>query len=222
MTLKQSKRALGLKLVLACALSALGCAADPRLTQDESSALEGELEVVTIDYEDGLGDTEYALKTAAGELLKLSFASDPGLASGERIRVKGQRSADDVVVDEFDVLGGEVGEKVQALTGNTLRTQTKLAVLMVHWGTPDTQTAATLRSKLFTNTNSTNVWYGENSYNLFAMQGDVFGWYQVPAMQNCDYRTLATNARAAAQSAGVNLSAYKQILYYFPRSTQCS
>jgi len=92
---------------------------------------------------------------------------------------------------------------------------------MVHSGTPDAQTQATMRGKLFTNSTSTTAFYDENSYDLFAMEGDVFGWYQVPAMQDCDYRTLATNARTAAQNAGVNLSAYTQVLYYFPRTSQC-
>ncbi len=222
MMLKQMKLARMFRAAVACAmLNALGCAADPSGHLDEPRAVEGELEVYAIDYDNGLAGNEYMLRTDSGEELTLSFASDPALASGERVRIRGERVGSDLIVEDFSVLSGDLGAHSQALTGNTLRTQTKLAVLMVHWGTPDAQTAANMRGKLFTNSTSTAAFYDENSYDLFNMQGDVFGWYQIPAVQNCDYRTLATNARAAAQSAGVDLSSYRQILYYFPKTSQC-
>ncbi|HEX6239479.1 MAG TPA: lectin-like protein [Polyangiales bacterium] len=223
MTLKRIHLALGLRALLAsAAVGALGCAADPSQHEPGAAVFEGELEVFAIDYEDGLGGTAYTLRTAEDETLSLSFPSDPDLASGKRLRVRGQRSGDDVIVDSFEEATQDIQEQTQALTGNSVRTQTKLAVIMVHWGTPDAQTPDGLRSKLFTSATSTAAFYDENSYDLFSMQGDVFGWFQVPAMTNCDFRTLATNARTAAQSGGVDLSSYRQILYYFPRSTQCN
>lgn len=221
-------------LNLACVAAAftLACSAeidrgDEAAGNEAASEIAGELSVYSIDYEAGGSETRYELQTERGARLELVFADEAPatLASGDRVRLRGRELGDGFFeVHGYELIAqarSDVAVSSQALTGNGVRTRSRLAVLLVHWGTPDTMTATNMQSRLFTNTNSTATFYRENSYGLVELSGDVFGWYQVPAMANCDYRTLATNARAAATSAGVALGNYNQVLYYFPRTTQC-
>jgi hypothetical protein len=191
------------------------------------AALEGELSVYVVDFPDGASETRYALTTDSGEHVQVLFEREPEtlLATGDRLRVLG-RTLD---AEYFDATGyelleearGEVAVSSHALTGNSVRTRSKLAVLLVHWGTPDSMTTTEIKNRLFTNANSTATYYRENSYGLVELTGDAFGWFQVPAMTSCNYTALATAARDAARAAGVALDSYQQVLYYFPRTSQC-
>src|SRR5690606_37400468 len=98
----------------------------------------------------------------------------------------------------------------------------RVVTLLIHWGSPDSQTVAGMRDKVFTGNTSTNEYYKEASWGTQGITGDVFGWYQIPNPGGCNTSQMATNARAAAQAAGVNLSQYQQIQYYFPRYSACS
>ena len=54
------------------------------------------------------------------------------------------------------------------------------------------------------------------------MTGQVFGWYQIAASKaTCDPFTWATQARAAATAAGVDLSAFTNFVYAFPKANSC-
>jgi hypothetical protein len=207
-------------MALTVAVAALGCAGPE--ANEGAFELEGDLEVVVITYDD-TSDTEYSLQTDDGARWNLEIAGSPALATGDRVWVSGHGTREHFVVDDHRILDEDEGAGVlnQGLTGNSVRTTDRIAVLLVHWSAPDSLTVDEMRRRVFTNSNATSVLYRDASYNLQALTGDVFGWFQVPAMTNCDYRTLATNARNAATSAGVNLSAYGQVMYYFPRSSQC-
>lgn len=108
-----------------------------------------------------------------------------------------------------------------ALTGNRVRTASRLAVIMAHWGNPPTITPTDLRSMIFTGPESTSAWFRENSYGAFELTGDVYGFLQVPPIVNCDYQTFGANVRQAALSAGIPLGMYGQIAYWFPYTDQC-
>jgi hypothetical protein len=73
---------------------------------------------------------------------------------------------------------------------------------------------ATARNVVFATTSSFDL---ENSYGQASLTGDVFGWYTIALSSTvCDYSTLASQARAAATAAGVNLSNYSRYVYAFP------
>jgi hypothetical protein len=70
--------------------------------------------------------------------------------------------------------------------------------------------------------NTTSTFDMENSYQQTWLTAAVTGWYTIPMLSTvCDYSTLATYARSAASSAGINLSAYRRIVYAFPQN-RCS
>lgn len=213
----------GLRAIAVGLLLAVGGCAGPDDSTNGSSELEGRLEVVIVTYDD-ISDTEYTLYTDRGAVWNLDFAGSPALATGDRIWARGTAVGDHFVVEDHRILDADddgVATVGQELTGNSVRTTSRLAVLLVSWTAPDTMTPDEMRRRLFTNSNATKVLYQDNSYNLHTLQGDVFGWLTVPAMASCDYRTLATNARTAAQNAGIDLSGYTGVMYYFPRTSQC-
>lgn len=186
--------------------------------------LEGSLDVYVTHFED-TSTTSYDLLTKSGKRHSLSVQGEPALATGDELRVRGKLLADGrFEVASYSVLNDEEERqlRVLALVQNGVRLTNKVAALMVHFGTPDSLTKETLRANLFGTGLSAAELHKEASYNLNKIEGEVFGWLQVPAMTNCDTRTLATNALAAAQSAGIDLSGYGQIAYYFPKSSQCS
>ena len=228
MTSDQRKRAFRF-LSLASAL-ALGACSSPATrsadSTDETAAdeLEGTLQLYMINYENGTAAEQYFLEVRSGQTLELEFAQRPAVATGERIAVRGIEIGEHrIQVQSYRVLSDDdIVSSGQSLVGNTVRTHSKLAVLMVNWTAPDSQTVATMRDKVFTGTTATKAFYNENSYGLFSLEGDVFGWFQIPQPNGCDTSAIATNARNAATASGVNLSNYNQILYYFPRTDACA
>jgi hypothetical protein len=55
-----------------------------------------------------------------------------------------------------------------------------------------------------------------------SLSGDVFGWYTIPDdSTNCQPDSWATEARAQAAAAGVDLSSYNNVMYAFPKASSC-
>jgi hypothetical protein len=202
-----------------------GCAADtgaPSVAQ-----VEGELEVLVV------SDAErptllYELRVDDDRRYRLEFARQPqqGLATGDRVRVRGALlDGDRFAVDELQLYEGEVADGVavtaQPLIGNAVSRTSRLAVLMVHWTSPGELTVEEMRERVFTGPRSTAAFYKENSYNLFELTGEVYGWYQIASPGGCSSQTIGSSARAAASAAGVDIASFDQVLYYYPRTTAC-
>ena len=82
--------------------------------------------------------------------------------------------------------------------------------------------AADVRGVLLTNTDSVAAFYNETSWGQLTITGDVYGWYTLAdTSATCDKFTWASQADAAAASAGVDLSAYDYVHMYFPMSSAC-
>jgi hypothetical protein len=88
--------------------------------------------------------------------------------------------------------------------------------------------AAGAADLVFTGAQSSNAYFKEESFGIRSLigklsaTGDVFGWYTIaPGATACNYSGWGNSARAAAQSAGVDLSGYDHIIHYFPRTAAC-
>ncbi|PYV64537.1 MAG: hypothetical protein DMG95_04175 [Acidobacteria bacterium] len=96
-------------------------------------------------------------------------------------------------------------------------------VMMVNFqDNPSAQpwTAAAVQNMVFTQTSN---WDMENSFQHTWLTGDVAGWFTVPvASTNCDTASIKSDALAAAQSAGYNLSSYSHYIYLMSSNTGCS
>lgn len=96
------------------------------------------------------------------------------------------------------------------------------AVILVNFIDKPTQpiTKAAAHSLVF---GSVSDFYWEASYQKTFLSGDTFGWFTVPVSEtNCDTAAIAREANAAAEAAGANLAAYKQVIYMFPSASACS
>ena len=83
-------------------------------------------------------------------------------------------------------------------------------------------TAGTATQIAFTNGNAVANYYDEESRGAVTVTGQVFGWYQIPSSKaTCDPFTWATQAKAAATAAGVNLAAFTNYVYAFPKANSC-
>jgi hypothetical protein len=113
--------------------------------------------------------------------------------------------------------------------------QKKIAVILLNFQDDTTQprTVESTRAAIFTNTNSVNAFYKENSFDTWSLIGrdnvigDVFGWYTVPyTKSDCSSTAMANwraSANAQAKAAGHDLSSgYDVIAYVFPDSVACS
>jgi gametolysin peptidase M11 len=179
---------------------------------EEEMDVEGQLEVLHEDH-DVESRYVYFLKTTRRRFA-LHFAADPPthLETDARVRVTGVR------VDQALALGSS-STSVQTLATalpNTFGAQPTL-VILVNFQDKVTQpyTVATAQNVVFSQTSNFDP---ENSYGQTWLTGTV-GWYTIALSSTvCDYSTLARQAQAAAQAAGVNLSAYRRYIYAFPQN----
>ena len=187
--------------------------------------LEGELEIMYEDYEDGSHRLRHTLK-ANGERIALHFKSlSPGLLSGMPAQVSG------VLLDHaMAVESGEENILMLALDGegvdgfvpelsNTLGEQRTLVILVNFqddshnnpWTTNDAH------SLVF---GTVNDFYLENSFQQTWLTGDVFGWYTLPLDSTvCDNAGLRDLANTAAVADGADLSSYERFIYAFPTNS---
>ncbi len=67
-----------------------------------------------------------------------------------------------------------------------------------------------------------DAWFREVSYQQTSLTIDVVGWYTLSlTTAGCDISLLQSKARQAATAAGVNLASYVRQVYAFPFNTNC-
>lgn len=228
------------RLALPAALSA-GLPAELSDLIEQRVQLEGELTVLYEDPETGPGRLRHYLETPAGERLQLRFSrSPPELMSGTRLEARGLRLSHPAGRGDGDaslLLGSSLDLNVLALDGTgttaatagpTVLTDTRGAqnvlVLLVNFASqPDNQpwTPDDAQTQVFT---YVDTYMRENSRGLTWMTGTVHGWLTI------DYDTttcqidsdFTPKADQAAAAAGIDVSAYRRVLYLFPLVTACS
>ena len=193
--------------------ASLPAAALPFVEQDADE--DGEIEVLHVDHVQSADDYYIrTLKTPKG-LVRLYFAGDaPDLETGTHVRVRGVRVGDAIALTASDL---SVTKAVSVLA-NTLGTQ-KTLVILVNFSDKVTQpfTSATAQSTVFGTTSNYDY---EASYQQTNLSGDVAGWYTIAnPSTNCDYNTIASQAKQKAAAAGFVLSNYRRYVYAFPPNT---
>jgi hypothetical protein len=165
---------------------------------------------------------DYSVVTADGQSHRLAFASGSGpdrFVNGAMVRVRGTVSGGTMAV-------GNDGGSAQVLADGVAPAATtkKLAVLLVNFESNKAQpwTVAGAKGIVFSNADSIAAYFDEESDGQLAVTGDVFGYYTINFdTTTCNYTDLATKAKAAATTAGVNLSGYTNIQYAFPSLGSC-
>jgi len=190
--------------------------------------LDGTLEIVHQDYPDGHGKFVFTLKQADGSRVPMQFAKHPPthLLTGAQITANGQLLNGNLLLYS----GGNVKQTGGGSTGgtttssipvpNTFGTQSVL-VILVNFQDDVVQpyTAADMQNLFFGTSNS---FFVENSYQQTSLTGSIVGWYTIPdSITTCNAPQIATDAKAAATAAGVNLSNYTRYVYLFPYDSNC-
>ena len=71
-------------------------------------------------------------------------------------------------------------------------------------------------------TSSLKAFYEEESKGRMTVGATVYGWYTIDAKTTgCDWRTWHTLGWNAATAAGVNLSAFTNVIFIWPRTSDC-
>jgi hypothetical protein len=74
----------------------------------------------------------------------------------------------------------------------------------------------------FTGQRSVAAYYSELSNGQMSITGDVFGYFTITSDgKGCDYSTWGSAARQAAAAAGIDLSAYTNVVHAFPKQSPC-
>ena len=240
-----------LALVVAVALpveahgpAALGWARTARLIPAGSSVtVTGTLRLYHIDdFADDVGADGYAVETSAGFIPLDVRGTAPEALNGARVQVRGTWhdgvvrvgvARDATAIAKLSpaprrriaaVLGAD-GQSVHLADGAPLAATSKnVAVILFGFSDDASQpyTAGTATQIAFTNGNAVANYYDEESRGAVTVTGQVFGWYQIPSSKaTCDPFTWATQAKAAATAAGVNLAAFTNYVYAFPKANSC-
>lgn len=206
-----------LRVALPGALRA-GLPAPVQAYVEEAVQVEGDLEVLHEDRDVG-SRYLYFLESALGRL-SLHFAADaPALQTGTRVRVQGVRVGQTLALSS----GGSV-QTLSTVLPHSFG-EVKTLVILVNFADKATQpyTVSSAQGVLATTSN----FYLENSFSqswLTAVvdsgqAADVRGWYTIALSSTvCDYSTLASQAKSAAQANGVDLSQYNRYVYAFPNN----
>jgi hypothetical protein len=185
--------------------------------------LDGTMQILHEDYSDGTSRFRYFLESN-GERFELYFGAGAPthLLTGSPVRVNGLRANHEIAVDsptaDIESLFGPTSAMVSPLVVSGTFGVQRVAVMLVNFSDNAAQpyTPAQATPLFFTTTSN---WDLENSYGQTSLTGSVFGWYTIAASSTvCDYSAIATQARAAATAAGVNLANYNRYVYAFPNN----
>ena len=177
--------------------------------------LEGELDVIYEDDEErGEARLVHFLHTD-NRRVPLRFQGDvlPDLQTGARVRVTGNLADGVVTTTSTNVT------TLATSTSRTLGPQNVLVILFNFSSNPTQPWTTTTTASV---NNQVRNYYLENTYGQTILSFTVAGWYHCRADYHLRCLHWATQAEAAATSAGFNINAYDRRVYAFPRVGACS
>lgn len=193
---------------------------------EEEIMLEGTLDVLHIDFEEGSSQTQYTLITNDGNYMILHPAGGlhVPLESEMKVRIKGIRVDKEILFDgtrslseSSDFTGGI--DIIQEVGNPPVNGEQKTLVVMVNF--QDTKepplTKEAVSRIVF---EEVDRYYREISYNNISLSGDVFGWYVVPLKQSCSYYPAVLEAVRAVDGF-VNFKNYTRLLVIAPLGPSC-
>lgn len=177
--------------------------------------VEGEVGVSHACWEAG-SKVEYFLDTE-NERLSLQFTSRSLGPTSSRLRVRGIRVGQELVVDSAaDIRSSDRIEQLAALS-NTLGEQRALLILVNFRNNPTQPYTVDYARNLFLTISN---FYYENSYGQTWLNVDVYGWYTIPLdSTSCDLNRIAEYAESAAAAGGADVASYRRRVYAFPSAS---
>ncbi len=213
-----------LALSLVAIPGSLARADDPFLKTGTLSIL------VACDFLNERAEFQYELRTDDEEILRLRFAQRPeGLRTGDRIAVHGRPRAGGFEVDEVEPAPPPHAALAsppphQALSAWTVGAK-RVLVILLNFTNDSSFTATTVtntQSLFFGAGSSVANYYGEASYGLTSMTGDVvLVTATVAKPTTCDTSVIQTQANARAKAAGKDPANYNFPVWVFPSIGAC-
>jgi hypothetical protein len=196
--------------------------------QPRTHSYRGTLEIRhTDDFKHGRSKTLYRLVRGDRHIpLKLPHAT--AIASGAAVVLHGHR-AGKRLKGTLRPLSSARGKLAASVPAGPRKT----AVILVDFpGDTPPWTPDEVRQWVFTDADSANAFYKEDSYGDVSLvgknrvDGDVYGWYTIPAPvadpdYGCDPNAIAADADAAAASGGFTADGYEHVIYAFPPQSLC-
>lgn len=125
--------------------------------------------------------------------------------------------ADVIEVDRFEI----VSLPPQPLIDPEARPHRRIATVLLEWEGATQMNNPTARDRMFLGAESTNVFYGENSYGIDKMAGNVFGPYKIPKPESCNSTFIAAEGMKAFEERGHRADDYRQFMWVFPSLPGC-
>lgn len=204
----------------------IGLSVAPASGAPPDRRIEGTLQTIISETpgEDGSQREFVALELANGLVVELRVSASAKLPPpGSRVAVRGRDDGETFVAAEggIETLGA-VAEQTTVPQSSTK----KVAVLLVNF-VGDTRTPwshSQVAASFFSDAPAKNVraYFAEQSYGGMSLSGDVFGYYTIAAdRSSCAWSTWHKQARDAATAAGVDLSAYTNVMAIWPGQSPC-
>jgi hypothetical protein len=197
--------------------SALDSRNDPGVgsqAEGVDTELEGTLEILHEDREDGSGVYHHILSTQDGKRVPLEGVQHPDLLTGDFVRVRGTSSGQKLLLKTKTAAALEVLQF--APLANTFGPK-KTAVFLVNFAdSPSYQPFTTGALKTFLD-DTYSQFFSAASYGQASLVVDVFGWYTMPFINSgCPSGSIQYYAEQAAIASGIDLSGYTRRVYFFP------
>jgi Gametolysin peptidase M11 len=178
---------------------------------------EGTLEVLIEDHPKH-SRVRHFLKTDK-DRLELDFKGKlPAAATtGARLRVNGRQSGNLLMLSSTDSTGVAV---VSASSLPNASGEQKAVVLLVNFLDDASQPFTVTQSDDVVFAQS-SAFFRANSFQKTWLTGNSFGWFTLPIGKTCDGFSIASQAKQAASTAGIDLSPFARFIYVFPNNPAC-
>jgi MYXO-CTERM domain-containing protein len=180
-------------------------------------AFEGRFETRIANMDDGTARTSHVLVAPPHEM---EIVLDPSMeiARDAVVRVWGNEVDEGVLeVESFEVVTWPPSLLIDA----EARPHRRIATVLLQWEGATQINNPTARQQMFLADNSTNVFYGEISYGVDKMAGNVFGPYDIPHPGSCNATQIASAGMNAFLERGHKASDYRQFMWVFPGGLGC-
>jgi MYXO-CTERM domain-containing protein len=180
-------------------------------------AFEGRFETRIAIWPDGTERTIHVLVASAQELT-ISLDASVEIPRDAVVRVWGSELEDGVLeVDSYEI----VAWPPQPLIDAEPRPHRRVATVLLVWEGAMQINNPTARERMFTDSDSTHALYGESSYGIEKIAGNVFGPYEIEQPESCDAQQIATLGMNAFLERGHQQSDYRQFMWVFPGGLGC-
>jgi M6 family metalloprotease-like protein len=187
--------------------------------------VEGTLKVEIDDFEDGQSKTRYFVEREENGTRKrteIDYKGEKDLITGSKVKVSGKKTTDTTLAltESGEAEPVAILEEASFVTAATTGTK-KMAVVLIRTqeypsaASPSTTQMATIfNGSPVGAANSVKHWLLANSFNLYTVTADVFGWYTIPRNFSCDVFENAQNyINGTTADNAINFDNYEQVVF---------